>query len=92
MTKLIHTPREKETQIRPHLLKDFYHFTRRMCLQYILHGEDNELHPFHVKSNWILPVQPSVAPESYLEEIKVQLAEIQVQDLRIICLTWNERH
>ena len=49
-----------------------------MRLQYIFFGEDNELHPFHVKSNWIPPVQKSVALESYLEEVKVQLAEIQL--------------
>ena len=49
-----------------------------MRLQYIFFGEDNEPHPFHVKSNWIPPVQPSVALESYLEEVKVQLAEIQL--------------
>jgi len=55
-------------------LKDFDHFARRMRLQYIFHGEDNEPHPFHVKSNWIPPVQQSVAHESYLEEVKVQLA------------------
>jgi len=50
-----------------------------MRLQYIFHGEDNEPHPFHVKSNWIPPVQPSVALESYLEEVKVLLAEIQLK-------------
>ena len=50
-----------------------------MGLQYIFFGEDNEPHPFHVKSNrCIPPVQPSVALESYLEEVKVQLAEIQL--------------
>ena len=49
-----------------------------MRLQYIFRGEDNEPHPFHVKSNWIPPVQSSVALESYLEEVKVQLAEIQL--------------
>jgi len=67
--KFIPTPREKETQVRHHLLKDFDHFARRMPQQYIFYGEDNKPHPFHVKSNWILPVQPSVALESYLEEV-----------------------
>jgi hypothetical protein len=76
--KFILTPKENDTQIRCHLLKDFDHFARRMRLQYIFHGEDNEPHPFHVKSNWIPPVQRSVALESYLEEVKVQLAEIQL--------------
>ena len=73
--KFIPTPKENETQIRRHILKDFENFTRRMRLQYIFFGEDNEPHPFHVKSNWIPPVQKSVAVESYLEEVKVQLAE-----------------
>ena len=59
-------------------LKDFENFARRMRLQYIFFGEDNEPHPFHVKSNWIPPVQKSVALENYLEEVKVQLAEIQL--------------
>ena len=49
-----------------------------MRLQYIFHGQNNEPHPFHVKSNWMPPVQPSVALESYLENVKAQLAEITV--------------
>ena len=56
---------------------DFDQFSRRMRLQYIFNGENNEPHPFHVKSGWIPPVQPSVALESYLEETKVLLAETQ---------------
>ena len=76
--KFIPTPKENETQIRSHFLKDFENFAKRMRLQYIFFGEDNEPHPFHVKSNWIPPVQKSVALESYLEEVKVQLAEIQL--------------
>ena len=49
-----------------------------MRLQYIFQGEDNEPHPFHVKSTWVPPIQPSVALESYLEEVKIQLAEIKI--------------
>ena len=56
---------------------DFDQFSRRMRLQYIFNGENNEPHPFHVKSGWIPLVQPSVALESYLEETKVLLAETQ---------------
>ena len=67
-----------EIQIRCHLLKDFDQFARRMGLQYIYHGENNEPHPFHVKSGWIPPVQNSVALESYLEETRVLLAEVQL--------------
>ena len=48
-----------------------------MHLQYIFQGEDNEPHPFHVKSPWVPPIQPSVALECYLEEVKLQLAEIK---------------
>ena len=65
--KFIPTPKEEQIHIRPQLLKDFDLFARRMHLQYIFHGEHNKPHPFHVKSNWIPPVQPSVALESYLE-------------------------
>ena len=49
-----------------------------MRLQYMYHGENNEPHPFHVKSNWNPPAQPSVTLESYLEEVKLQLADIEI--------------
>ena len=49
-----------------------------MRLRYIFHGQDKELHPFHVKSTWKPPVQPSVALESYLEEVRTQLAEVKL--------------
>ena len=49
-----------------------------MRLRYIFHGNDKEPHPFHVKSNWIPPVQPSIALERYLENIKLSLAEIEI--------------
>ena len=48
-----------------------------MRLQYIFQGEDNEPHSFHVKSTWVPPIQSSVALESYLEEVKLQLAVIK---------------
>ena len=89
--KFIPTPKEKEIQIRRQLLKDFDQFSRRMRLQYIFNGENNEPHPFHVKSGWIPPVQPSVALESYLEETRVLLAETQFTSLRTICLTQNKK-
>ena len=50
-----------------------------MRLQYIFHGNHKGKHPFNVKPNWIPPVQPSVALESYLENVKVRLAEITTQ-------------
>ncbi|CAH3136328.1 unnamed protein product, partial [Pocillopora meandrina] len=49
-----------------------------MRLRYIFHGNDKEPHPFHVKSNWIPPVQPSIALERYFENIKLSLAEIEI--------------
>ena len=76
--KFIPTPIVKETQIRRQLLKDFDQFARRMRLQFIFHGKNSEPHPFHVKSEWNPSAQPSVALESYLEEVKVLLSEIQL--------------
>ena len=49
-----------------------------MRLQYIYLGKRNEPHPFHVKSNWVPPIQPSVALETFLEEIKIELADIEL--------------
>ena len=49
-----------------------------MRLQYIFHGEENEPHPFHVKSDWEPPVQLSVALETFLEEVKLELASIEL--------------
>jgi len=51
---------------------------------------NKEPHPFHVKTNWIPPVQPSVALESYLEEVKLQLAEIEIVNPKNN-LSYNER-
>ena len=67
-----------ESHIRKELLKDFSAFVRRMPLQYIFHGQATMPHPFHVRSNWEPPVQPSVALETYLEEVKIQLAEMPI--------------
>ena len=49
-----------------------------MCLKYLFHGKNREIHPFYVKSDWKPPVQPSVALKSYLEEVKSQLAEMKI--------------
>ena len=46
---------------------------------YIFQGENNEPHPYHVKSTWEPPIQQSVALESYLEEVKIDLAEIEIK-------------
>ena len=45
-----------------------------MLLQYIFHGKENKQHPFYVKSTWEPPVQQSVALETFLEEVKFELA------------------
>ena len=76
--KFIPTPVTNKTIIRRQLLRDFEHFARRMRLQYIFHGQNKEPHPFHVKSNWMPPVQQSIALESYLESVKTQLADITI--------------
>ena len=62
--KFIPKPVTNECKIRQQLFQDFEQFTRRMRLQYIFHGQNKEPLPFHVKSNWIPPVQPSIALES----------------------------
>ena len=77
--KFIPTPVTKQTQIRQQLLRDFNQFARRMRLMYIFHGENNEPHPSHVKSAWQPPIQQSVALESYLEEVKIQLGDLQLK-------------
>ena len=60
-------------------MRDFEQFARRMRLQYIFHGENSDPHPSHDKSDWIRPIQPLVTLESYLEEVKISLANIQVR-------------
>ena len=75
--KSVPTPVTDVNCIRRQLLLDFEHFARRMCLKYIFHKENKEPHPFRVKSDWNPPVQKSVALESYLESVKIQLAEIK---------------
>ena len=62
--KFIPTPVTTENNIMRELLKDFDLFARRMRLQYIYYGKEREPHPFHVKSDWNPPVQPSVALET----------------------------
>ena len=61
-----------------------------MWLQFIYHGKDKNVHPFYVKSNWEPPVQQSVTLESYLEEIKIQLAHTPITKA-IPNLPLNER-
>ena len=58
------------------MLSQAKHFSE--VVLYIFHGQNKEPHPFHVKSNWMPPVQPSIALESFMENVKAQLAEITV--------------
>ena len=76
--KFVPTPSTYETALRKQLLSDFDKFARRMRLQFISHGENSDIHPFYVKSNWDPPIQRSVTLESYLEEIKTELAHIPI--------------
>ena len=76
--KFIPTPVTKQKQDRQQLLRDFYQFARRMRLIYIFREEDKKTHPCHVKSAWLTPIQKSVALESYLEEVKSDLLEIEI--------------
>ena len=45
-------------------MRDFEQFARHIRLQFIFHWENSDFHPFHVKSDWIPPIQPSVTLES----------------------------
>ena len=77
--KFIPVPVTRENLIRRQLLADFDQFARRMRLQYIFYGQEKEPHPFHVKSDWDPPVQPSVALETFLEEVRFELATIDIE-------------
>ena len=44
----------------------------------MFHRKKWDVHPFYVKCDWNPPVQPSVAFETYLEEVKLQLAEMKI--------------
>ena len=48
-----------------------------MGLQYTFQEEENEPHPFHVKSDCEPPVQLSVALETLLKEVELELASIE---------------
>jgi len=76
--KFIPVPVMKENLIRRQLLADFNQFARRMRLQYIFYGEEKEPHSFHVKSDWDPPVQRYVALETFLEEVKFELATTNI--------------
>ena len=43
----------------------------------MFHGQNKESHPFQVRSSWELPIKPSAALETHLEESKTQLAGVK---------------
>ena len=51
----------------------------------------NEPHPFHVKSDWEPPVQPSVVLETFLEEVQLELASIEFIDKPTDNISTGER-
>ena len=88
--KFVPMPITNKPALRKQRLTDFKDFARRMRLQFIYYGKDKNIHPFYVKSNWEPPVQQSVTLESYLEEIKIQLAHTPITKA-IPNLPLNER-
>ena len=42
--------------------------SERVCLQLMFHGQNKESNPFPMKSSSELPIKPSVALKTYLEE------------------------
>ena len=73
-SKVDEIPKLQKRGIRRNLLKDFDLFARRMRFKDIFHGKEKKQHPFYVKSLWEPPVQQSVALETFLEEVKFELA------------------
>ena len=76
--KFIPNPVTNESHVRTQLLNDFKAFARRMRLQYIFYGQEKEPHSFHVISNGGPTVQLWVTLESYLEEVKTELAAVKI--------------
>ena len=58
------------------LIKDFNTFNRNMRLKFLYADRNSKPHPFHVKSNWQPPPQPSVALQNCLERTKYEIATI----------------
>ena len=74
-SKVDEIPKWQKRGMRRNLLKDFNLFARQMRLKDIFQGKGNKQHPsFYVKSTWELPVQQLVVLETFLEEVKFELA------------------
>ena len=78
--KFIPTPKKPASQ--RNLLRDFNSFARSMRLKYIFADSKSNPHPFYVRSNWQPPPQPSVALENYLEQTKLEIANITFTDVK----------
>ena len=77
--KFVPTPKLKEQKLRRELMEDFNRLERTIRLQYIYADKKDETpHPFHVKSTWKPPRTQSVALESFLDEIKLQISEAAI--------------
>jgi len=67
-------PGPKKPASQKHLIKDG--FARSMRLKYIFANSKSNPHPFYVRSNCQPPPQPSVALVNYLEQTKLEIANI----------------
>ena len=76
--KLNPTP-EKLASQKNHIT-DFNSFAHSMHLKYIFADPKSNPHLFYLRSNWQTPPQPSVALENYLEETKLETANITFTD------------
>ena len=70
-------------------MRDFEQFARRMRLRYIFHRENSDPHPFHVKSDWVSPIEPSVTLESE-KRLRSALRIFNCTDQKIICHTESD--
>ena len=53
-----------------------------MRLKYKFADSKSNLHPFYVRSHWQPPPQPSVALENYLEQTKLEIANITFTNVK----------
>ena len=78
--KFIPTPEKPASQ--KNLIRDFNSFARSMRLKYMFADAKSNLHPFYVRSNWQPPPQSSVALENYLEQTKLEIANITFTNVK----------
>ena len=80
--KFIPNPEKPASQ--KYLMRDFNSFTHSMRLKYKFADSTckSNLHPFCVRSTWQPKPQPSVAQENYLEQTKLEIANITFTDVK----------